>query len=59
MFYYYLKAGCTLYLINQIHKRYLYICKSFLAHDIFSTIRQILHTVLISTKCLIEIMIII
>ena len=45
-------------IINPIHKTYLHICKSFLAHAIVSLIKVILHTILKSTKCLIKIMII-
>ena len=41
--------------VNQIYKRYLYICKSFSAHTIISTIKLILHKILISAKCLISV----
>ena len=39
-------------------QRYLYICKSFSARAILSTIKLILHKVLVNTKGLIETMVI-
>ena len=41
--------------VNQIYKRYLYICKSFSANTIVSTTKRILHKILISAKCLISV----
>ena len=37
-------------------KNMLYVCKSFLAHGVVSTIKLILHKIFIFTKCLLEIM---
>ena len=53
-----IKKRKTKGIMNQIFRRYLYICKHFLAYGIVSTITLILHKTVISTKCLTETLII-